>query len=76
VPSRNAAYFLDQMNDEERQRSQQPRHGLRPEGRRHLRRVQDGRGDLLAISIPRGEAPVIRHFQERMPYGLRDVAAG
>ena len=33
------------------------------------------RGDLLAISIPRGEAPVIRHFQERMPYGLRDVAA-
>jgi hypothetical protein len=24
----------------------------------------------LAISIPRTEAAVIRHFQERMPYGL------
>jgi hypothetical protein len=27
-------------------------------------------GDVLAISIPRNEAGVIRHFQERMPYGL------
>jgi hypothetical protein len=27
-------------------------------------------GDALAISIPRTEAHVIRHFQERMPYGL------
>jgi hypothetical protein len=27
-------------------------------------------GDVLAISIPRSEAHVIRHFQERMPYGL------
>jgi hypothetical protein len=27
-------------------------------------------GDVLAISIPRTEAAVIRHFQERMPYGL------
>ena len=27
-------------------------------------------GEVLAISIPRGEAHVIRHFQERMPYGL------
>jgi hypothetical protein len=26
--------------------------------------------DALAISIPRTEAHVIRHFQERMPYGL------
>jgi hypothetical protein len=24
----------------------------------------------LAISIPRNEAAVIRHFQERMPYAL------
>jgi hypothetical protein len=24
----------------------------------------------LAISIPRTEAAVIRHFQKRMPYGL------
>jgi hypothetical protein len=27
-------------------------------------------GEALAISIPRTEAHVIRHFQERMPYGL------
>ena len=27
-------------------------------------------GDVLAISIPRTETPVMRHFQERMPYGL------
>jgi hypothetical protein len=27
-------------------------------------------GDVLAISIPRTEAHVVRHFQERMPYGL------
>ena len=26
-------------------------------------------GEALAISIPRTEAAVIRHFQERMPYG-------
>jgi hypothetical protein len=28
------------------------------------------RREALAISIPRGETGVIRHFQERMPYGL------
>jgi hypothetical protein len=27
-------------------------------------------GDVLAISIPRNETAVIKHFQERMPYGL------
>ena len=26
--------------------------------------------EALAISIPRTETAVIRHFQERMPYGL------
>ena len=26
-------------------------------------------GDALAISIPRTEAAVIRHFQAKMPYG-------
>jgi hypothetical protein len=25
-------------------------------------------GDVLAISIPRTEAHVVRHFQERMPW--------
>jgi hypothetical protein len=35
-------------------------------------------GEALAISIPRGETAVIRHFQERMPYGLfvPDVGVG
>jgi hypothetical protein len=27
-------------------------------------------GDALAISIPRTEAAVIRHFRAKMPYGL------
>jgi hypothetical protein len=27
-------------------------------------------GEALAISIPATETQVIRHFQERMPYGL------
>jgi hypothetical protein len=27
-------------------------------------------GEALAISIPRSETAVIRHFQERMLYGL------
>jgi hypothetical protein len=27
-------------------------------------------GEALATSIPGSEAAVIRHFQERMPYGL------
>jgi hypothetical protein len=27
-------------------------------------------GEALAISIPASEAAVIKHFQERMPYGL------
>jgi hypothetical protein len=28
-------------------------------------------GEALAISIPSGEARVVRYFQERMPYGMR-----
>jgi hypothetical protein len=27
-------------------------------------------GEALAISVPRGETAVLKHFQERMPYGL------
>jgi hypothetical protein len=27
-------------------------------------------GQSLAISIPRGETAVLKHFQARMPYGL------
>jgi hypothetical protein len=28
------------------------------------------KGETLAISIPKNETAVIRHFQERMPHGL------
>jgi hypothetical protein len=28
------------------------------------------KGETLAISVPRGETAVLKHFQERMPYGL------
>ena len=31
---------------------------------------RDAECDVLAISIPTTQAMVIRHFQERMPYGL------
>jgi hypothetical protein len=27
-------------------------------------------GEALAISVPRNETAVLKHFQERMPYGL------
>jgi hypothetical protein len=27
-------------------------------------------GEALAISVPVGETRVLKHFQERMPYGL------
>jgi hypothetical protein len=27
-------------------------------------------GEPLAISVPRNETAVLKHFQERMPYGL------
>jgi hypothetical protein len=40
---------------------------LAPSGEYEPRQVG---GDVLAISIPRTETAVIRHFQERMPYGL------
>ena len=33
-------------------------------------------GAVLAISIPRTEAAVVRHFQERMPYGFLWASRG
>jgi hypothetical protein len=39
-------------------------------GRDCLVEFRTSEGDVLAISIPRNEAAVIQHFQERMPYGL------
>jgi hypothetical protein len=31
-------------------------------------RISDG--EPLAVSVPAGETRVLKHFQERMPYGL------
>jgi hypothetical protein len=36
----------------------------------YLIEFKTANGDSLAISIPRTEADVIKHFQARMPYGL------
>jgi hypothetical protein len=36
----------------------------------YLVEFRTAEGDAIAISIPGNEAAVIRHFQERMPYGL------
>jgi hypothetical protein len=35
-------------------------------------------GEALAINVPAGETRVLKHFQERMPYGLfvPDVGTG
>jgi hypothetical protein len=36
----------------------------------HVVEFRMAEGEALAISIPRSETAVIRHLQERMPYGL------
>jgi hypothetical protein len=36
----------------------------------YLVEFRTAEGQSLAISIPRTETAVIRHFQERMPHGL------
>jgi hypothetical protein len=36
----------------------------------HIIEFKAAHGETLAISIPRTECVVIRHFQERRPYGL------
>jgi hypothetical protein len=43
----------------------------------YLVEFRTAEGDALAISIPRTEAAVIRHFQAKMPYGwvVPDVKA-
>jgi hypothetical protein len=44
-------------------------YGPKPDGT-YIVEFKTTAGEALAISIPRGECAVIRHFQERMPYGL------
>jgi hypothetical protein len=36
----------------------------------YLVEFRTAEGEALAISLPRTEAAVIRHFQAKMPYGL------
>ena len=44
-------------------------YGPKPDGT-YIVEFRTAAGEALAISIPRTEAAVIRHFQQRMPYGL------
>ena len=44
-------------------------YGPKPDGT-YIVEFKTAAGEELAISIPRSETAVIRHFQERMPYGL------
>jgi hypothetical protein len=43
---------------------------LRRAGVTNLMTILNPGDETLAISIPRAETAVIRHFQERMPHGL------
>jgi hypothetical protein len=36
----------------------------------YLVEFRTAEGETLAISAPRNETAVLKHFQERMPYGL------
>ena len=36
----------------------------------HIVEFRTAEGEALAISVPAGETRVLKHFQERMPYGL------
>jgi hypothetical protein len=50
---------------------QEPDHDLWPENDgTYVVEFRTAEGAVLAISIPRTEAAVVRHFQERVPYGL------
>ena len=45
-------------------------YGPKDDGSTYVVEFRTAEGEVLAISIPRTETAVIRHFQERMPYGL------
>ena len=36
----------------------------------HVVEFRTTKGETLAISVPSGETRVLKHFQQRMPYGL------
>jgi hypothetical protein len=49
--------------------------GPKPDGT-YVIEFRTDAGETLAISIPRTEAAVVRHFQERMPYGFLWASRG
>jgi hypothetical protein len=44
-------------------------YGPKPDGT-YIIEFKTAAGEALAISVPAGETRVLKHFQERMPYGL------
>jgi hypothetical protein len=44
-------------------------YGPKPDGT-FVVEFRTAKGESLAISVPSGETRVLKHFQERMPYGL------
>ena len=44
-------------------------YGPKPDGT-YIVEFKTADGEALAISVPAGETPVLKYFQERMPYGL------
>jgi hypothetical protein len=56
-------------NDDHHRKNQIMIYGPKNDGT-YLVEFRTADGEALAISIPGSEAGVIRHFQERMPYGL------
>jgi hypothetical protein len=49
--------------------ARQRRHPQRQAAAMHCRCTRSARGDALAISVPKGEAVVLRHFQAQCPMG-------
>ena len=44
-------------------------YGPNPDGT-YVVEFRTAKGEVLVISVPSGETRVLKHFQERMPYGL------
>ena len=55
--------------EEEEWGKRKPRHRLSGNDGTYIVEFKTAAGEALAISIPRTEAAVIRHFQMRMPAG-------
>ena len=70
-PSNAKPKRIGESGDGDDDGRQQPDYGLRSEeDGTYVVEFMTAAGHVLAISIPRTETAVIRHFQERMPDGL------